>query len=86
MEPFNAKAIPYNLDVLNHLKWEGKTIEPDQKIKYYISDYSRKKSKRAIPVNLARNDLKYDAERYSQLLDDCCNSILLPISEAIESS
>jgi len=62
-------------DVVNQLKWEGRNIEPGQKIHYVISDYSRKISNRVAPVEFAK---KYDAKKYSELLDECCKSILEP--------
>lgn len=63
-------------DVLNQLKWEGKTIVPGQKIKYVINVHSRK-SRRVIPIEIA-NCVKYDAKKYSELLAECCNSIITP--------
>ena len=65
-------------DAINQLKWEGKPIEPGQKIKYVIYDNSRRKSKRVIPIEVAKSDSKYDATRYSELLDKCCNSVIEP--------
>lgn len=61
-------------DAINQLKWEGKTISPGQKIRYVISDHSRKISKRVIPVELSPD--KYDAKRYSELLDEYCHSVM----------
>ncbi len=55
--------------------WEGRDIAPEQKIRYVINDYSRKISKRVVPIEFAA---KYDAKKYSQLLDECCKSILEP--------
>ena len=62
-------------DALNQLKWEGKNIEPGQKIRYVINDYARKISHRVVPIEFAD---KYDAKKYSELLDECCKSILEP--------
>ncbi|MFZ8908072.1 MAG: DNA polymerase domain-containing protein [Nitrosopumilaceae archaeon] len=62
-------------DALNQLKWEGRTVEPGQKIRYVISDYSRKMSHRVEPIEFAK---KYDAKKYSELLEECCKSILEP--------
>lgn len=63
-------------DALNQLKWEGKQIAPGQKIQYVITDYSRKISKRVVPVDLLPD--KYDEKRYSEILDECCNSVIEP--------
>ena len=65
-------------DAINQLKWEGKQIEPGQKIKYVINDHSRKKSKRVIPVEILNSNDKYDAKQYLKLLDECCKSIIEP--------
>ncbi|MGI9566178.1 MAG: hypothetical protein ACR2LL_04080 [Nitrosopumilus sp.] len=79
-------------DAVNHLKWEGEqeTLQ-GQKIRYIINDYyGRKKSKRVMPIELAkRNDCKnivkkYDVKRYSELLDECCKSIIEPLSKQVQ--
>ncbi|MFB5608391.1 MAG: hypothetical protein ACE5RG_09875, partial [Candidatus Nitrosomaritimum yanchengensis] len=69
------KSSTIQADALNQLKWEGKIIEPGQKIRYVISDYSRKISHRVEPIEFAK---KYDAKKYSKLLEECCKSILEP--------
>ncbi len=65
-------------DTINQLKWEGKSVEPGQKIKYIINDYSRKLSKRVIPTEITNSDSSYDVKRYSELLDKCCKSVIEP--------
>jgi len=69
-------------DAVNQLKWEGKTIEAGQKIQYIINDYSRRISKRVIPIEIAKPDNGYDVKRYSKLLDECCKSIIEPFENA----
>jgi DNA polymerase-2 len=69
------KSNTIQADAVNQLRWEGRTIEPGQNIRYVISDYSRKISHRVSPIEFAD---KYDAKRYSELLDQCCKSILEP--------
>jgi len=69
------KSNTVQADTVNQLKWEGRNIEPGQKIRYVISDYSRKISHRVVPIEFAD---KYDAKKYSELLDECCKSILEP--------
>ena len=71
-------------DAVNQLKWEGKTIQPGQKIQYIINDYSRKISKRVIPIDMSPD--KYDAKKYSSLLDDYCHSIMEPFIQIHETS
>lgn len=64
-------------DAVNQLKWGGRSIVSGQKIRYVINDYSRKLSKRVVPIEIAEPD-RYDAKRYSELLDECCKSIIEP--------
>ena len=64
-------------DTVNQLKFAGRSIKPGQKIRYIINDYSRKISKRAIPIETIDSD-NYDAKRYSELLEKCCKSIMEP--------
>jgi len=71
------KSNTVQADAVNQLKCEGKTVEPGQKVKYVITDYARKISKRVVPLELA-SPKKYDAKRYSELLDVCCSSIIEP--------
>jgi len=72
------KSNTIQADAVNQLKWEGKSIEPGQKIKYVINDYSRKISKRVIPIEITNSKQKYDVKRYSELLDKCCKSVIEP--------
>jgi len=72
------KSNTIQADAINQLELEGKFIEPGQKIKYVISDYSKKKSKRVIPIEIVDYDSSYDAKRYSKLLHLCCMSVIEP--------
>ena len=72
------KSNTIQADAVNQLRWEGRTIEPGQKINYIINDYARKISKRVIPIEIAADDASYDAKRYSELLEECCNSVIEP--------
>jgi len=71
------KSNTIQADAVNQLKWAGRSIVAGQKIRYVINDYSRRISKRVVPIEIAVSD-KYDAKRYSELLDECCKSILEP--------
>jgi DNA polymerase-2 len=78
------KSNTIQADTVNQLLWEGKTIEPGQKIRYFIHDYARKISKRVIPIEIAKPEDRYDAKRYVELLDKCCKSVIEPfLSEKI---
>jgi len=63
-------------DALNQLKWHGRSIMPGQKIRYIIGDYARKAG-RVTPVEIIEGE-KYDAKKYSELLNDACESIISP--------
>ena len=65
-------------DAVNQLELEGKTIESGQKIRYIINDYSRKNSKRVIPIEITDSGSNYDSKRYSELLHLCCMSVIEP--------
>ncbi len=71
------KSNTIQADTVNQLKWEGKSIEPGQKIRYIINDYSRN-SKRTVPIEITNHASKYDAKRYSELLDEYCKSVIEP--------
>jgi len=71
------KSNTIQADAVNQLKWAGRSIVPGQKIRYVIRDYSRKISKRVVPIEIAESK-KYDVKRYSELLDECCKSIIEP--------
>ena len=64
-------------DAVNQLKFEGRLTTPGQKIRYVINDYSRRLSKRVVPIEIADSN-NYDVKRYAELLDECCNSVIEP--------
>ena len=72
------KSKTIQADTINQLKWEGKSIEPGQKIRYVISDYFRKFSKRVLPIEMVNRNSRYDAAKYADLLKKCCNSVIEP--------
>ncbi len=67
------------LDALLQLKNAGKSLKAGQILKYVITDYYRKNSrKRSIPFELVNSKTVYDAKRYSELLAETCNSVMEP--------
>jgi len=67
------------LDALLQLKHAGKSLKSGQILKYVLTDYYRKNSrKRSIPVELINSKTVYDAKRYSELLVEICNSVTEP--------
>jgi len=71
------KSKTIQADAVNQLKWHGRSVEAGQKIRYIIHDYSRKISKRVVPIEIAKEN-SYDAKRYCDLLNECCKSVIEP--------
>jgi len=67
------------LDALLQLKHAGKSLKSGQILKYVLTDFYRKNSrKRSVPVELINSKTVYDAKRYSELLVETCNSVTEP--------
>jgi DNA polymerase-2 len=61
------------------LKNTGKLLKAGQILKYVITDYYRKNSrKRSVPFELINSKTMYDAKRYCELLTETCNSVTEP--------
>jgi len=67
------------LDALLQLKHAGKSLKSGQILKYVLTDYYRKNSrKRSVPVELINSKTVYDAKRYCELLAETSNSVTEP--------
>lgn len=67
------------LDALLQLNNTGKSLKAGQILKYIITDYYRKNSrKRSVPFELVNSKTVYDAKRYCELLTETCNSVTEP--------
>ena len=67
------------LDALLQLKHAGKSLKSGQILKYVLTDYYRKNSrKRSVPIELINSKTVYDTKRYSELLVETCNSVTEP--------
>jgi DNA polymerase-2 len=67
------------LDALLQLNNTGKSLKAGQILKYVITDYYRKNSrKRSVPFELIKSKTVYDAKRYCELLTETCNSVTEP--------
>jgi DNA polymerase-2 len=71
------KASTVQFDAVLQLKEQGEHTRAGQKVRYVITDYSRKK-KRSVPENM--NPDRYDAKRYVELLTECYYAITKPFS------
>ncbi|MDG6983505.1 MAG: hypothetical protein JRN28_03005, partial [Nitrososphaerota archaeon] len=47
-------------------------------IRYVITDYGGRDSKRATPLDMVEDQAKYDSGRYIALLAETCSSVLAP--------
>jgi DNA polymerase elongation subunit (family B) len=65
---------------LKQLTAEGARLHAGEGIRYVITDYRGKDSKRATPTDALQDESKYDAERYIELLAATCASVLEPFN------
>ncbi|HYB07658.1 MAG TPA: DNA polymerase domain-containing protein [Nitrososphaerales archaeon] len=63
---------------MKQLVGEGAALHAGEGIRYIITDYRGKGSKRATPLDMVRDETKYDSERYIALLAETCSSVLEP--------
>lgn len=63
---------------LNRLVAEGVQLHAGEGIRYVITDYKGRDSQRATPVDVIKDESRYDSERYIQLLAETCASVLEP--------
>jgi len=63
---------------INQLVDEGATLHAGEGIRYVITDYKGKDSKRATPLDMVKDQTKYDSARYIALLAETCSSVLEP--------
>jgi DNA polymerase elongation subunit (family B) len=63
---------------IKQLVREGAALHAGEGIRYVITDYRERDSKRAIPLDMVRDESKYDAGRYTRLLAETCSSVLAP--------
>ena len=57
---------------------EGATLHAGEGIRYVIMDYKGKDSRRAAPLDVIKDETRYDSERYIALLAETCASVLEP--------
>jgi DNA polymerase I len=63
---------------VNQLVGEGVQLHAGEGIRYVITDYGGRDSKRVTPLDMVEDESKYDAERYIGLLAETCASVLEP--------
>jgi DNA polymerase, archaea type len=65
---------------IRQLTREGASLHAGEGIRYVITDYKGKDSKRAIPLDMVEDQTKYDSGRYVRLLAETCASVLQPFA------
>ena len=63
---------------VRQLTGEGASLHAGEGIRYVITDYRGKGSKRATPLDMVRDETNYDSDRYIRLLAETCASVLEP--------
>ena len=63
---------------MKQLVGEGASLHAGEGIRYVITNYNGKDSKRAIPLDMVKDPTKYDSGRYTTLLAETCSSVLEP--------
>lgn len=74
-----------NNAILN-LSGGGKSLRAGEILKYVVTDYYRKHSKkRSIPIELVNSQTKYDVKRYCELLEEVTNTVTEPFGLSLKS-
>ena len=65
----------------------GKSLRAGEILKYVITDYYRKHSKkRSIPIELANSHTEYDVKRYCEILEDVTNTVTEPFGLSLKGN
>ena len=78
-EEYTAMTVQHA--AIKQLVGEGATLHAGEGIRYVIADYKGKDSKRATPIDMIKDQTKYDSERYIMLLAETCSSVLEPFDK-----
>jgi DNA polymerase-2 len=73
-------------NAISNLSGEGKSLKAGEILKYIITDYYRRHSKkRSIPVELANSQTKYDVKRYCEILQEVTNTVTEPFGLTLKN-
>ena len=65
----------------------GKSLRAGEILKYVITDYYRKYSKkRSVPIELANSHTRYDVKRYCEILEDVTNTVTEPFGMSVKGA
>ena len=71
---------------IQKLSGGGKSLKAGQILKYIVTDYYRKNSKkRSIPIELANSQTKYDIKRYCEVLREVTNTVTEPFGLSLKA-
>jgi DNA polymerase, archaea type len=71
---------------IQKLSGGGKSLKAGQILKYIVTDYYRKNSKkRSIPIELANSKTKYDIKRYCEVLQEVTNTVTQPFGLSMKA-
>ena len=65
---------------------EGASLHAGEGIRYVITDYRGKDSRRATPLDMVKDETRYDSTRYIRLLAEACSSVLEPFDAGCTAS
>ena len=69
-----------------NLNGGGKSLRAGEILKYIITDYYRKNSKkRSIPLELANSQTEYDVKKYCQVLEEVTNTVTEPFGLSLKA-
>ena len=73
-------------NAIQKLSGGGKSLKAGQILKYIVTDYYRKNSKkRSIPIELANSKTKYDIKRYCEVLQEVTNTVTQPFGLSMKA-
>jgi DNA polymerase-2 len=77
LEEYRSKR-QLSVSATSKLAQQGLKLQAGQSVSYVISNYRTAGMNRAVPEELVEN-VRYDSERYVELLGDCCATVLSPL-------
>ena len=80
---YNTRTVQHA--AIKQLTREGASLHAGEGIRYIITDYDGRDSKRATPLDMMEDQTKYDASRYIALLADTCSSVIEPFDPSCDA-
>lgn len=73
------------VDAIKQLASEGRPLKAGKVLRYVITDSKAHNGRRSMPIELVDGSIKYDVERYVELLAKVCNSVTVPFGHSVEA-